>query len=200
MTTAVKTINSVQYVSFDHQIAISGGLEEPQQFIEEFSVIRNAGENDVVSLFLNTPGGCLYTGTQFRSVLQKCAARTVAYLESGCHSAGTIIALSCDDLEVSDDSFMLIHNYSSGLWGKGTDLVKGVLEQDKWIKSIMREAYKDFLTEKEIEKKLFKSEDIYLQAAEIRERWERVLEARKLKADEETERLRQKVKDQLNSL
>lgn len=198
--TKVSNINSVQHVSFDHQISVCGGIEEPEQFIQEFNVIRNAGENDVVSLFLNTPGGCLYTGTQFRSVLQRCQAETTAYLESGCHSAGTIIALSCDNLEVSDDAFMLIHNYSSGAWGKGTDLVKGVLEQDKWIKSIMREVYKDFLTEKEIEKKLFKSEDIYLQAAEIRERWERVLEARKLKAEEETEKLRQQVKDQLNSL
>lgn len=193
-------INSVQYVSFDHQISVSGFIEEPRQFVEEFHVIRNAGENDVVSLFLNTPGGCLDTGTQFRSVLQRCQAETTAHLESGCHSAGTVIALSCNNLEVSDDAWMMIHNYSSGAWGKGTDLVQGVLEQDKWIKSIMREVYKDFLTEKEIEKKLFKSEDIYLQAAEIRERWERVLEARKLKADEETERLRQKVKDQLNSL
>ena len=198
--TKVSNINSVQYVSFDHQISVCGGIEEPEQFIQEFSVIRNAGENDVVSLFLNTPGGCLYTGTQFRSVLQRCQAETTAYLESGCHSAGTIIALSCDNLEVSDDAFMLIHNYSSGAWGKGTDLVKGVLEQDKWIKSIMREVYKDFLTEKEIEKKLFKSDDIYLQAPEIRERWQRVLEARKLRAEEETEKLRQQVKDQLNSL
>jgi ATP-dependent protease ClpP protease subunit len=95
---------------------------------------------------------------------------------------------------------MLIHNYSSGAWGKGTDLVKSVLETDKWIKSIMREVYKDFLTKEEIEEKLFRSDDIYLQASEIKERWARVLESRALEEEIETEKLRDQVRDQIKNL
>lgn len=200
MSNKKATIRANTYTSTHFQIQVVGGIEEAQHYLEEFEVIRNAGEHDTVHIHLNTPGGDIYTGAQFRSVLRSCPAPTVAHLESGCHSAGTLLALSCDDLIVHDDAFMLVHNYSGGAYGKGDDLLKYVSETDKWIKQLMRTTYNYFLTEEEIEMVVFKNDDIYLSAPQIRERWKDVLAGRELEDELELEETRSSLREQIKNL
>jgi uncharacterized membrane-anchored protein YjiN (DUF445 family) len=77
---------------------------------------------------------------------------------------------------------MMIHNYSSGAYGKGDDLILSVTEQDKWVKNLFNEAYEDFLSPEEIAE-VFRNQDIYLFPEQILERWEKVLKMRQHLAD-----------------
>lgn len=200
MSSKKPTIRANTYTSTHYQIQVLGPIQDAEHYLEELETIRNANECDVINLQLNTPGGDLYTGAQFRSVLKACNAPTVAHLESGCHSAGTILALSCDDLVVHDDAFMLVHNYSGGAYGKGDDLVKYVAETDKWIKQLMRTTYKYFLTDEEIENVIFRNFDIYLNATDIRKRWEDVQAGRELEEEEALEATKLELREQLKKL
>jgi len=164
-------------------IYINSAIKAPQFYTQEFELLRNATEDETINVYLRTLGGYLSTTAHFISLFDSCRANLLGHLVGPIASAGTIMAMKMDDLFVYDSCYMMMHNYSGGGWGKGDDLVLSVLHDDAWVKGIMRSCYKDFLTEDEIEKELFRNQDIYLFPDQIISRWERVLEARTKEAE-----------------
>jgi len=108
-----KSINAV------YEFYILGEIETPECYIDMFDTIRNARDADIVKIYLNSMGGDLFTAIQFRRVMAETAATTVCSVEGACMSAATMIMLAADEVELSDNSSFMIHNYSSGAFGKG---------------------------------------------------------------------------------
>lgn len=194
-----KTILANSFSATNWQISISGEIADPLHYTEELAAIRNASENDSIEIFLNTPGGNVNTAAQFVSAIKTTAATVIAHLESECHSAGTYIALSCDDIVIYDNAFMLIHNYSGGSWGKGDDSVNQALKTREWIRNMMSDMYVPFLTEEELDT-VFDNNDIYLLAPEIKERWKLVVEHRADLAKKANDQLEQDIREKANNL
>lgn len=180
-----------------HAIYINGPIRAAHNYTTEFELIRNAKEDEEINVYFSTPGGYLSTAAHFISLFDSCKANLVGHLVGPVCSAGTLLAMKMDDLAVYDSCYFMIHNYSGGGYGKGDDLVQEVLEGDVWVKTIMRNCYEHFLTPKEIEKKIFKNQDIYLHPDQIMERWERVLQHRDLQAQEAIEFMENKAIEDL---
>ena len=181
--------NNVSIQNVTQQITsvfIYGPVEEPEDYVEEVKAIREA--TGVLNVHINTPGGRVDTACSLVSALEDTQAQTVGYIEGVCHSAGTILALTCDALVVYDHSLMMFHSASQGGWGKGEDPIVALKAQDAWIKRIMRDKYKDFLTPTEIEYVL-DAKDLWLEAEDIRIRWDRVLKARAIEEESQKKEL-----------
>jgi ATP-dependent protease ClpP protease subunit len=148
---------------------LSGHLDRPEEYIEWFDQIRNAGANDVIVLHINCFGGDLYTAIQFIRVLQECQGIVVASVEGACMSAATMIFLQADEVEISNHSAFMFHNYSGGTIGKGGEMIDQLTYERSWSEKLLKEVYADFLNEKEIES-ILNGKDLWMSSDEVTKR------------------------------
>lgn len=178
--------NKPNYIFSDesgiHRVYLTKAIGAPSQYTELFDLLVSAQPGEQIHFFINSPGGRVDTTCQLTSLMESCLAETYAHILGQAASAASVIPMYVDNLSVSPTSFMMIHNYSSGAYGKGDDLILSVTEQDKWVKNLFNEAYEDFLSPEEIAE-VFRNQDIYLFPEQILERWEKVLKMRQHLAD-----------------
>lgn len=86
--------------------------------------------------------------------MERTEAVKVAHINSDCHSAASMLALSCDQIFVSPYASMLVHHLSYGSAGKAADVRAYVNHIHGTGEKLFRETYELFLTEDEIEKVL----------------------------------------------
>ena len=94
-----------------HEFYLSGNIESSEEYIEWFDIIRNAGQNDVIKIYINSYGGDLFTAIQFLRVLGETQGNIVVSVEGACMSAATIILMCGHQFEVSEHSMFMFHNY-----------------------------------------------------------------------------------------
>lgn len=149
-----------------HEFYLCGDVESPEQYIEWFDIIRHAGQNDVIKLYINSPGGDMFTAIQFLRVLNETEANILVSVEGACMSAATMLFMCGDSFEVSEHSMFMFHNYSSGVVGKGGEMYDQLQHQRIWSEKLLREIYSDFLTEKEIVS-ILDNKDLWMDGDEV---------------------------------
>jgi ATP-dependent protease ClpP protease subunit len=152
-----------------HEFYLSGEVESPEEYIQWFDTIRHAGETDVVKIYINSPGGDVFTTIQFMRALQETSANVVMSVEGVCASAATMIFLCGDSFEVSEHSMFMFHNYSSGVFGKGGEMFDQLKHEREWSSNLLKDVYKDFLTETEISS-ILDNKDIWMTGDQVIER------------------------------
>ena len=167
-----------------HEFYLSGPINSPEEYIEWFDTIRNAGEHDTVKLYINSPGGDLYTTLQFLRVMSETNATVVTSVEGACMSAATMIFLHGHIQEVTPHSLFMFHDYSSGTFGKGGEQYDQIQFERAWSKQFMQEVYRDFLSEAEIES-MMHNKDIWMGSDEVVRRLEVLVEKRKAQPQQE---------------
>ena len=143
-----------------------GEITTPDDYVEWYEIIRNATENDVIKIHINSPGGNLFTAVQFMRVMGESQARIIASVEGACMSAATMVFLSADGFEISEHSMFMFHNYSGGTIGKGGEMYDNIMYERKWSDKFMRGIYVDFLTSEEI-KSILDNKDIWMEPEEV---------------------------------
>ena len=172
-----------------HEFYLSGEIESSENYISWFDTIRHAGENDVVKIYVNSPGGDIFTAIQFMRALQETSASVVVSVEGLCASAATMIMLCADSYEVSEHTMFMFHNYSGGTFGKGGEMLDQLKHERSWSEKLLRDGYKHFLTDSEITS-ILDNKDIWMDSAEVIKR----LKARKEKLDAEEKAEEKKAK------
>jgi ATP-dependent protease ClpP protease subunit len=157
---------------------LSGTIESPENYIDWFDAIRNAGENDIVKININSYGGDLFTAIQFMRVLGETKATVVVSVEGACMSAATMVFLNADMYEVSAHSMFMFHNYSGGTFGKGGEMYDSIIHERAWSEKLLKDIYSDFLDPKEISSML-NNKDIWMDGDEVVKRLEK--KAKKVK-------------------
>jgi ATP-dependent protease ClpP protease subunit len=163
-----------------YEFYLSGEIESSEEYIQWFDTIRHAGETDVVKIYVNSPGGDVFTAIQFMRALNDTSAKVVMSVEGICASAATMIMLCGDSFEISDHSMFMFHNYSGGTFGKGGEMLDQLQHERKWSEKLLRDIYKDFLTDEEITAVL-ENKDIWMDGEEVATR----LKSRQEKIDAE---------------
>jgi ATP-dependent protease ClpP protease subunit len=149
-----------------HEFYLSGPVLDPEEYIDWFDCIRSANSVDTVRIYINSPGGDLYTTLQFLRVMGETEANIVTSVEGACMSAATMIFLHGHQQEVTPHSLFMFHNYSAGVFGKGGEMYDQLQFERKWSENFMREVYQDFLTEPEIQSML-NNKDIWMSSEEV---------------------------------
>lgn len=163
------TMKSVGEPVYIYDFPINGEIGEVEKYQNLFDVLRVATENDAVILTINTCGGLLHTAQQICAEIESSAAAVVGCVVGQCCSAGTIIAMSCDTLNIDPDSSWLFHTGSYGASGTAPHIESQVDHFKLFMKRIADKYYKDVLTEEEIAR-LIRGDQLYFFGDEISNR------------------------------
>ena len=152
-----------------HEFYLSGPVLDAEEYVEWFDVIRNASAVDTIRIYINSPGGDLYTTLQFLRVMSDTEATIITSVEGACMSAATMIFLSADELEICDHALFMFHNYAGGALGKGGELYDQIQFERAWSRKLLESVYQNFLTPAEITQML-ENKDIWMDSDEVRRR------------------------------
>ena len=164
-------------VAWLHTFYLSGAIENASNYAEWFEIIRSAGPDDVICMNINSMGGSYHTALQFRRVMMESMATISCSIEGECHSAASIIYLSGDQFSVSEGSSMLIHDYSSIVGGKGSEMIRQIQHEKISIDTFLKDVYDKFLTDQEIQN-VVSGQDMWLDDDLIIERTQNMVEER----------------------
>ena len=154
-----------------HEFYLTGRIEEADQYIAVFDMIRHASEEDIIKIYVNSPGGDLFTALQFGRAIGDSDATIIVSVEGQCCSAATIITLAADMVELSNHCVWMCHNYSSGMIGKGHELHSQAEFERDWSIKLMKDIYDGFLSESEIQRML-NGADLWMGADDVMKRLE----------------------------
>jgi len=190
-------ITPVQCTRYD--LYISDALIPGDSTIyNHYQVMSNAGPQDIIYLWINSPGGSLDVANTYVQHMIRCAAPIIGIIGMDCASAATYIALNCTEWELNSMSTFLIHGFSYGTYGKASDVHDSVMFNSKLNERFVREVYDGLLSSEEItdvlrgrdilldSEELSKRLPLYLEYAELKQEakeMEQQLEATKLLAD-----------------
>jgi ATP-dependent protease ClpP protease subunit len=94
-----------------------------------------------INLYINSQGGCLYSALAIIDIIASNPIEINTIVSGVCMSAATLILLSGHNIYMMPNSYMLIHNLSSGFWGKMhefEDEMKNLNELTKKLKEIYK--------------------------------------------------------------
>lgn len=81
------------------------------------AALASVADEPVVHLRINSPGGDVFEGRAIVEAIKRFAGKTIAHVDSLAASAATSIAIACDEVEIAQGAFFMIHNASGMVWG-----------------------------------------------------------------------------------
>ena len=154
-----------------YSVNVSQVFGSPQTFDEVIHLLTVATPEDVIHFNINSNGGDFYSLVALRNAIRQTEAQVYMNLLGMAASAGSALFLeSADGYTIHEDSCMMIHSMQCGTGYTDANTIATRAEHNKKINErFVRNTYKDFLTEDEIESVL-DGKEIYLEDYEIRER------------------------------
>ena len=161
-----------------HDVYMYTEVFAPAEYAKLVHLLGMVGADDMVVLHINTGGGMLDSCELIMNAIHECDAIVIGKLSGTVASAGTMIALACDELEISPHCHWLSHMYSGNVAGKGSDMKAEQAFMDTEIEKMYYEIHRGFFTEEEIAS-LVDGKDRWLNKDQVVER----LAARELYRD-----------------
>lgn len=153
------------------EIAFDREITAPEDFRDEIHAIRTAAPNDEVVLYINTPGGRLDTTKSIVSAIIQTEASVTAQVEGTVASAGTIIACACPNVLIMPHTEFMVHS----AYGGAVDSVRNAEAQISFVReqteALMRDVYKDFLTDEELDY-IFNGRELWIGADALHARFQ----------------------------
>ena len=162
-------------VSTKYEFYIDQDILEPSYYRNLITVLNNATENDLVILNINSQGGSLDSAISIMQALRDTRAETIAHTVGSCYSAATLLALSCNNVDVGEFSNWMIHDGSYAVASKSSDIVTRASFENKFIRNIFKSVYIPFISEQEMND-VMRGVDLWMTSEEVRERFTKMQE------------------------
>lgn len=151
-------------------INITDDIDQPRTYDQVIALLSTATEMDEIVFNINSYGGYVDSLNMLLGWKARCPAKQIHVLMGNASSAATSLFLSgADEYIVGHGSSFMIHEFQVGHAGTMSNTKKRVDHLAKINQEFVRDTYKDFLTEDEINQVL-SGVEIYLDATEINER------------------------------
>ena len=98
-----------------------------QSFVEEIKEY----EGKELAIHINSLGGEVFDGMAIYSIIQRRKAKTTVYIEGIAASIASVIALAADEVIMSENSLLMIHNAWGGTQGDASEMRKQADVLDK---------------------------------------------------------------------
>ncbi len=98
------------------------------------------GDIDTLNLYVNSPGGSVFTAQAIHSILKRHTAEKNAYVDGLAASAASFLIMAADKILIPSNATIMVHKPSNGAWGNANDLRKTADLLDK-VEEGMIEAY-----------------------------------------------------------
>ncbi len=105
----------------------SGGGITAKQFAKDLVALGNK----TLHLRVNSPGGDVFEGRAMVAALQSYPGKVIAHIDGLAASAASFLVMHADEIEMTDGSFMMIHNGWTCVCGDRHDMAStiGLLEK-----------------------------------------------------------------------
>lgn len=156
----------------DVDVYLDEPIGPPVKYRHLLHFLRSMEKHDQLRIWINCPGGRADTMLDIIDGIQNAQGDVTIIVTGMAASAASIIALTAPKLIIGDRATFMCHNASAGAMGKMGEIVANVDFQRKQTEKIVREAYKEFLTEDEMEK-LMIGQDYWFDTEEVKSRLEK---------------------------
>ena len=158
-----------------YTIYLNEEIVEAEKYSKLFNLLRSAGEYDVIQIHINSPGGNLFTGIQLITCMKQCMAHIITTLDGMAFSLAPLILFAGDEINISENSMIMFHNYSSAQYGKGNEQLSNVNAMNDFYRNTLSKYAKPFLSDDEIDE-IINGKDLYFGDDVITERIDRIME------------------------
>lgn len=186
-TPASSLVSSRTYSTTIYDLYLDEDIGEPSRYRDLISTLDYASQGDVVRLHFNTIGGRTDTASAIRRAILNSPAKVVGIVDGCVISAGTMIMTACDDVVFGDLSWGQFHTVSWGTSGDSNKMQSFNEFSQNHIYKMLLSVYTGFLTEEEIDDMFYNSREIYMDAEELRVRWDNFVEYWNQAVDNEEE-------------
>lgn len=153
-------------VGIVHNFYIYDGIEELIEYTDMITILDTATENDIVNIYLNTPGGDVYTAISIIHAIMRTDANVITHADGLVASAGTLIYFAAPTRAINHYSTFMFHDASTGMSGKLNENTKYIQSLTKLIERMAYELYSPYFTEDEISE-ILEGKDYYCDSDEM---------------------------------
>ena len=134
---------------------------ETKEYYEFLHLLYAANRNDLFILKLGNYGGALEQCIKICNAMKATAGKVIVSVDAPCYSAGAVIALCGDDLEMLPGTLLMFHNYSGEEHGKAGEMKTSVEAHNKLYKRVLETTTAPFLNKAEI-RRIVNDQDVYV--------------------------------------
>ena len=171
------------------------GIREPKYYRNLLHTIETLGEGDVVEVMMNSYGGHFDSAVALLHAFRTTEAHVHCCIQGTAASAGSLIALAADSVEVGPYASLMVHAASWASAGKQSDIISHAMFVDQQVKSVANDVYQDFLTTKELED-VWLGKEMWFKSDEIIERLELRAEIQEKRYKKEQQELQKALRNQ----
>jgi ATP-dependent protease ClpP protease subunit len=91
-----------------------------------------------IYLHINSNGGCLLSAMSCVDTIRNSRVPIVSIVEGSAASAATIISMVCHRRYITENSFMLIHQLSTGIYGKYEEIKDDYINDTKFMERLYK--------------------------------------------------------------
>lgn len=157
----VRENNNRKEVDF-YLINVIEDIEDYIDFLREVDSCRNG---DLITIHVNCYGGDCDVAMNIYDCLKLSPAEVMISIEGACCSCASIIMLAGSYWKVYPHSYVMIHAWSEGIYGKWHEIISKFNYDKSIFEKQFKELYKNFLTDYEIED-CIKGKDFYFDSSE----------------------------------
>lgn len=152
-------------------VYLTDAIDVPATYNELLATINEAMVGDTVNLYINNGGGAIDSAFMLADAMTKCEAHIVGHLSGTVASAATMLTMYCDEIRVAPFIQFMVHNYSHGTSGTGSQVKEYVNFADRELVAAIKVIYAGFLTEEEMASISEDDKEIWLNTQEVEDRW-----------------------------
>lgn len=134
-----------------HTVFFDRPIGEASEYRSLIHALDTASEFDQFDFKINSPGGRMDATMSIIEAIKNTDATVRAIITGECHSAASIIALNCHQVQVTESGHSLIHTASYGSSGNSHMIKSHVDFYTRQITNLIKRTYEGFLTEAELE-------------------------------------------------
>ena len=116
-------------------LGLNKALRELGAEIQHSSAVLECPSADIF-LHVNSHGGDLFDGLAAMDEIRKSKVPIVSIIDGCAASAATLMTIAADKRQINKHAYMLIHQLSSGMWGKYRDMKDEIENLDNMMKTI----------------------------------------------------------------
>ena len=165
------SVRAVQQVSTNYCVSIVDTIENMSDVEDVIFALGIAEPQDSVTINLNCYGGNAYVGDAIIQAMSECKAPVRVIASGVVASFATFILLEAEQFSISPFCEILCHSASFGSTGKMQDTKEHVEFSYKQCEKLLRHYYKHFLTEEEITELIVNKKELWMDADEFVERY-----------------------------
>lgn len=155
--------------SATHNFYIYGPIRDLAEYVDMITILDMAMENDIINIYINTPGGELNTAISIIHAMLRSRANIITHADGEVASAGTLLFFAAPLRIVYPYSHFMFHDASGGPIGKINENMKNIAATSELIQKLCYDLYLPAFDEDEVDM-ILEGRDYYCDAEEMYDR------------------------------